>query len=88
MRRREFIAGLSGTAAWPVIARAQAVPVVGFLSSLSSSYIASPAVRRGLSETGYIEGQIVAIEYRLADGQYEDQACRPEGSRAQASGIL
>jgi putative ABC transport system substrate-binding protein len=73
MRRREFIAGLSGTAAWPVIARAQAVPVVGFLSSLSSSYIArmSPAVRQGLSETGYIEGQNVAVEYRLADGQYD-----------------
>ena len=73
MRRREFIAGLSGTAAWPVIARAQAVPVVGFLSSLSSDYIArmSPAVRQGLSETGYIKGQNVAVEYRLADGQYD-----------------
>ena len=73
MRRREFIAGLGGAAAWPVVARAQAVPVVGFLSSLSSGYIArmSPAVRQGLSETGYIEGQNVAVEYRLADGQYD-----------------
>ena len=73
MRRREFIAGLGGAAAWPVVARAQAVPVVGFLSSLSSDYIArmSPAVRQGLSETGYIEGQNVAVEYRLAEGQYD-----------------
>ena len=73
MRRREFIAAFGGAAAWPLVARAQALPVVGFLSSLSSSYIArmSPAVRQGLSETGYIEGQNVAVEYRLAEGQYD-----------------
>jgi putative ABC transport system substrate-binding protein len=73
VRRREFITVLGGALAWPLVARAQAVPVVGFLSSLSSSYIAlmSPAVRQGLSETGYIEGNNVAIEYRLAEGQYD-----------------
>jgi putative ABC transport system substrate-binding protein len=56
-------------------ARAQqaGMPVVGFLSSLSSSYIAlrAPAFRQGLKETGYIDGQNVVIEYRLAEGQYD-----------------
>ena len=49
------------------------MPVVGFLSSLSSSYIdrLAPAVRQGLSETGYIEGHNVTIEYRSAEGQYD-----------------
>src|SRR5262249_33870691 len=73
VKRREFIAALGSAAVSPVVARAQAVPVVGFLSSLSSSYIArmSPAVRQGLSETGYIEGQNVAVDYRSAEGQYD-----------------
>jgi putative tryptophan/tyrosine transport system substrate-binding protein len=59
----------------PLAAEAQppAVPVIGFLGSLSSSYAEhfAPAVRRGLNETGYVEGQNVAIEYRLAEGQYD-----------------
>jgi hypothetical protein len=75
MRRREFIARLGSVAAWPVVARAQqpALPVVGFLNSGSADGYAPmlAGFRQGLKESGYVEGQNVAVEYRWVEGQYD-----------------
>ena len=72
MRRREFITLLGSAAAWPLSVRAQpAMPVIGFLSpgSAESDVVRLTGVRQGLKESGYVEGQNVAIEYRFAHGQ-------------------
>jgi putative ABC transport system substrate-binding protein len=75
IRRREFIAGVAGAAAWPVVAQAQqsAVPVVGFCDggSADGSAVYAVAFRKGLSETGYVEGQNVTVEYHWLEGQYD-----------------
>lgn len=76
MRRRDFLRFLGGTAAaWPVVARAQqtALPVIGFMGSESPDLYADRlrAFRQGLKETGFVEGQNVAVEFRWAQGQYD-----------------
>ena len=75
MRRREFVTLLGGAAAWPVAARAQqpAIPVVGLVngSSLDASARDVAEFRKGLRETGYVEGQNVTVEYHWLEGQYD-----------------
>ena len=76
MKRRELLAGLAVTAAaWPLAVRAQqkAMPVIGWLGMTSPGPYAQfiAAFRQGLSDTGYVEGQNVAIEYRWAEGSYD-----------------
>jgi putative ABC transport system substrate-binding protein len=76
MNRRTFIAGLGGVAVWPAAARAQqqsVMPVIGVVSlgsaGASVGYVA--AFRKGLGETGYVEGQNVTVEYHWLEGQYD-----------------
>ena len=74
LNRREFSL-LGGAVAWPLAARAQqrAMPVIGLLSGRSPA-VDLPLIaiiRQGLNETGFVEGQNVALDYRWADGQYD-----------------
>jgi putative ABC transport system substrate-binding protein len=77
MRRRAFIAALGGVAAFPLVLRAQqrSMPVIGLLGGAipDDAEVARnlAALRQGLTETGYVEGQNVRIDYRWAEGHYE-----------------
>jgi putative ABC transport system substrate-binding protein len=94
MRRRQFITLIGGGAvAWPLVARGQqpTMPVIGYLSSRSAESDAAMlvAVRRGLNETGYVEGRNLAIEYRFADALYDRlPALLTELTRRQVAVIL
>jgi hypothetical protein len=74
MRKRDFIALIGGAAAWPLAARAQPMPVIGFLSAYPHDSFAQhilAAFHRGLKELGYFEGRNVAIEYRWSADEYD-----------------
>src|SRR5215813_13584536 len=75
LRRREFIPLLGGAAAWPLTAGAQqrTLPVIGILGSATAEAAASgvSAFTQGLKDTGFVEGQNIAIEVHWANNQYD-----------------
>ena len=74
MRRRDLLTALAGSIVWPITTHGQQrLPVIGFLGASSEASVAGQvsAFRRGLNETGFVEGRNVAIEYRWAEGQYQ-----------------
>jgi putative ABC transport system substrate-binding protein len=74
MKRRDFITLIGGAAAWPIAASAQqAMSMIGFVSSRAPGESAGvvEAFRRGLSETGFVEGQNLAVAFRWAEGHYD-----------------
>jgi putative tryptophan/tyrosine transport system substrate-binding protein len=70
MKRRTLIAGLGSAAAWPVVGRAQQLPVVSFVNGGTVDNNAA-AFRKGLAETGFVEGHNVTVEYHWLDGRYD-----------------
>src|SRR6516164_2936262 len=73
MRRREFITVVGSAAVWPLVARAQlpAMPVIEFIRDGSADARYAAGFRKGLSETGYVEGQNVTVEYNWLEGKYD-----------------
>src|SRR5215471_17747296 len=75
IRRREFLGALSGAATWPLAARAQSQgkPLIGYIGfgARDNSMLYLAAFRKGLAETGFVEGQNVAIEYHWLEGRYD-----------------
>src|SRR5437899_1087911 len=75
MRRREFLTVLGAAAAWPLAARAQhpALPVVGYVNggAADAAAIYTAAFRKGLGQSGYVDGQNVTVEYYWLEGQFD-----------------
>jgi putative ABC transport system substrate-binding protein len=84
LRRREFVTGLGGAAAWPIAARAQqrALPVVGCVGvqAAEAATERQVAFRQGLGEAGYSEGRNVTVEYHFLDGKFDRRGPRFPGN--------